>query len=40
MKLSAVVIAKNEEVNIGRCLSSLSFCEEVIVVDDNTRKLS
>jgi len=36
VKLSAVVIAKNEEVNIGRCLSSLSFCEEVIVVDANS----
>ena len=31
--LSAVVITKNEEVNIGRCLSSLSFCDEIIVVD-------
>lgn len=33
MKLSGVVIAKNEENNIERCLSSLSFCDEIIVVD-------
>lgn len=33
MKLSAIVITKNEEVNIVRCLASLSFAEEIIVVD-------
>lgn len=31
--ISAVVIAKNEEDMIADCLDSLSFCEEVIVVD-------
>lgn len=36
MKLSAVVITKNEERNIERCLSSLSFCQEIIVVDSNS----
>ncbi|MEK7633574.1 MAG: glycosyltransferase family 2 protein [Patescibacteria group bacterium] len=34
MKLSAIVLAKNEEENIERCLKSLGFCDEIIVVDD------
>ncbi len=34
MKLTAVVLTKNEEKNIERCLKSLVFCDEVIVVDD------
>lgn len=34
MKISAVVLTKNEEKNIDRCLRSLSFCDEVIVIDD------
>lgn len=33
MKLSAVVITKNEEANIARCLTSLSFADELVVVD-------
>jgi len=32
-KVSAVVVAQNEEKNIGRCLRSLLFADEVIVVD-------
>lgn len=40
MKLSAVVITKNEEKNIRRCLQALSFTDERIVIDaestDNT----
>ena len=36
MKLSAVVLTKNEEVNIKECLKTLSFCEEVVVVDDES----
>src|SRR5262249_11767666 len=35
-KLSAIVIAKNEAKNIGECLDSLRFCDERIVVDDNS----
>ncbi len=31
--LSAVVVAQNEERNIERCLASLSFADEVVVVD-------
>ena len=34
MKLSAVVLTKNEEKNIDRCLGSLDFCDEIIIVDD------
>lgn len=37
MKLSAVVIARNEEANIGECLKSLSFCDEVVVVDSGSQ---
>jgi glycosyltransferase involved in cell wall biosynthesis len=33
LRLSAIVIAKNEEKNIGACLDSLKFCDERIVVD-------
>ncbi len=32
-KLSAVIIAKNSEELIGDCIKSLSFCDEVIVID-------
>ena len=34
MKISALIITKNEEANIERCLRSLDFCDEVIVIDD------
>ncbi len=34
MKISAVVITKDEEKNIRRCLESLRFAGEIIVVDD------
>lgn len=33
MKLSAVIIAKNEERNIAACLESLVFCDERVVID-------
>ena len=36
MNLSAVVLTKNEEKNIDICLRSLTFCMEIIVVDDNS----
>ena len=32
-KVSACVIVLNEEQKIGRCLKSLSWCDEIIVVD-------
>lgn len=32
--LSAVVLTKNEEENIRRCVESLLWCDEVVVIDD------
>jgi glycosyltransferase involved in cell wall biosynthesis len=34
--ISAVVLTKNEENNIKSCLESLKWCDETIVVDDNS----
>lgn len=34
MEITAVVLTKNEEKNIERCLRSLDFCNEIIVIDD------
>lgn len=43
-KITAIILAKNEEENISGCIKALSFCDEVIVIDDyssdKTRKLS
>lgn len=36
MRLSAIVLTKNEEKNLSRRLSSLKFCDEIVVVDDNS----
>ena len=36
MKLSATVITKNEERNIGRCLTALDFADEIVVVDSGS----
>ncbi len=42
--ISAIVICKNEAANISRCLASLHWVDEVVVVDgqsaDNTRELA
>lgn len=42
--LSSIVITRNEQQNIDRCLSSLKFCDEIIVVDsestDNTTAIA
>ncbi len=35
-KLTGIVIAKNEERKIADCLSSLSFCDEIIVIDSGS----
>ena len=34
--ISAIIIAKNEEKNIEECLKNLTFCDEVVIVDDNS----
>jgi glycosyltransferase involved in cell wall biosynthesis len=36
MRLSAIIITRNEEANIGACLDALAFCDERIVVDANS----
>jgi (heptosyl)LPS beta-1,4-glucosyltransferase len=36
MALSATIIVKNEEQNIGDCLASLDFVDEIIVVDSGS----
>ena len=35
-KLSVIIIAKNEEKNIGDCLDSLSWADEIVLIDDNS----
>ena len=44
MKVSAIVLTKNEENNIERCLDGIEWCDEVIVIDDystdNTRNIA
>lgn len=34
LRISAVVLCKNEGTILDRCLKSLSFCDEIIVIDD------
>ena len=36
MKLSAIIITKNEAANIAACLDGLAFCDERIVVDSGS----
>lgn len=36
MKISAIVIAKNVEDVIADCLDSVAFCDEIIMVDNNS----
>jgi|SRR5438034_5360992 len=36
MLLSAIILTKNEEKNIASCMESLSWCDEIIVIDDNS----
>lgn len=35
-KITGVVLTKNEKLKISACLMSLNFCDEVIVIDDNS----
>lgn len=34
MNISVVILTRNEEKNIERCLKSLLFCDEIVIVDD------
>ena len=34
MRISAVVLTKDEKENIERCLESLSWCDEIVIIDD------
>src|SRR5438876_10935937 len=36
MKISAIILVKNEEKNITACLKTLNWCDEIIVIDDNS----
>src|SRR3989344_6572482 len=36
-KISGVIIAKNEEEMIEEALESISFCDELIVIDNNSK---
>ncbi|MFQ6007400.1 MAG: glycosyltransferase family 2 protein [Candidatus Zixiibacteriota bacterium] len=36
MELSVVIITKNEERNIARCLESVKWADEIIVIDDHS----
>ena len=44
MKISVIIITKNEEARIEKCLSSFAWTDEIVVVDngstDNTRKIA
>lgn len=40
MLISAVVLTKNEEGNIKKCLESLKWCDEIIVIDDYSDDLT
>ena len=36
MQVSAVVLTFNEEINIGRCLAALDWCDDIVVVDSDS----
>ena len=36
MNLTCVILARNEEKNIKDCISNLDFCDEILVIDDNS----
>lgn len=38
--ITAIILAKNEEKNIIDCLESVSFCDEIIVIDDGSTDLT
>ncbi|HEV2339397.1 MAG TPA: glycosyltransferase family 2 protein [Patescibacteria group bacterium] len=36
MLISAVILTKNEEANIAACIDTVQWCNEIIVIDDNS----
>ncbi len=36
MNITAVVLTKNEEKNITECLKTLQWCDEILLIDDNS----
>ncbi len=34
--ISAIILSKNEDRNIERCIQSVKWCDEIIVIDDNS----
>lgn len=38
--ISAIILAKNEERNIEKCLAGLKWCNEIIVIDDDSTDLT
>lgn len=34
--ITALILAKNEEQNIGRCVAAVHWCDEIVVVDDGS----
>ena len=36
MKISAVVLTRNEEAHLSKSLNSLSFCNEIVIIDNNS----
>jgi glycosyltransferase involved in cell wall biosynthesis len=37
MSISAIIITENEEKNLQRCIESLKFVEEIIIIDDKSK---
>ncbi len=36
MKVSALILTFNEEINIARCLDALSWCDDIVIVDSGS----
>lgn len=40
IELTAIILTKNEQENIQRCVKSLNFCDEILVIDDYSDDLT
>lgn len=36
LSISGVIVARNEERHIGECINSLAFCDEIVVIDNDS----